>query len=65
MDYHWEMIDNSLKITDDDGTTHSYSATPVSPLNMDALTLRLCHKWTLARVLLKLYNDGQCDERHI
>lgn len=59
MDYNWEMDGNALVITDDDGTTRRYTATPATPLNMDALTSRLCHTWTLSRVLLKLYKEDK------
>ena len=55
MDYNWVMEGNTLLITDDDGITRSYTATPATPANIDALTNRLCHKWGLSRVLLKLY----------
>lgn len=57
MGYNWVMNGNVLEITEDDGTVRTYTATPATPSNIDALTMRLCHTWTLSRVLLKLYKE--------
>lgn len=55
-DYGWEMYGNKLLITEN-GITRSYAATSASPINKDALTSRLCHTWTLSRVLVKIYKN--------
>ena len=55
-DYNWELAADGTLILTEDGVTHQYQATPVTPRSVDSLTDRLCHTWTLSRVLLKLYN---------
>ena len=57
MDYGWQMDGDRLIIVED-GITRSYQATRVtrSETAQDALSKRLCHTWTLNRVLMKLYN---------
>ena len=44
------------------GEDWSYRVTKVTPVTLDALTQRLCHKWKLNRVVLKLYNMNSKDE---
>ena len=58
-DYDWVLEDDGTITVTEDGVTQQYKATPVAKPAIDALTERLCHTWTVSRVLLKLYNEGK------
>lgn len=58
-DYDWVLADDGTITITEDGATRQYQATRVAQPAVDALTERLCHTWTLSRVLLKLYNGGK------
>ncbi|MCM1108989.1 MAG: hypothetical protein NC388_08050 [Clostridium sp.] len=59
MELNWSVRNGTLTVLDRDGMWRQYRATVSQKTPGDALTARLCHRWGLDQVLLKLYKDGK------